>query len=240
MLSTLPDGGRRLGPPAAMQSVKRTFPDSPPTAVLQCVSEPAVVGNPVTGTGRTNGNWTPEQIRRNLDSCDGGTGVWSAAKAANGGRDPVITSGTTQTGGFVDLAKGNIVLDSQLDACTATQIQIQELTNLSHKQDFLRTMSNANNGDLGRESYVRAIEQYEYDGVKNVIDAFDKCKDNWKCKTCEKEWARKYKNFDDYYKVVSKDHKEFYGQNWDRAYKKAYEAKHINPPTESTPWWQFW
>jgi hypothetical protein len=127
----------------------------------------------------------------------------------------------------VDTTKGEITLDAGQDCCFATQVLIQELTNLSHKEDFNKARGDAQAGDLSREGYIRANEEPEYDGVKNVIKAFDACKEKWGCTTCEKEWARKYKTFDDYYdKALSNTHKEYYGGFWDAHYKAAYENKH--------------
>lgn len=171
--------------------------------------------------------WTPAELKANIDTCDGGTGIYAKAKAANGGKDPVVKKGTASTGGQVDLSTGEITLDPGQDKCTATQVQIQELTNLSHKADFEKATKEAAAGDLSREGFIKAYEKIEYDGVQNVIKAFDSCKDKWGCKTCEKEWARKYKTFDDYYdKALSNDHKEYYGKFWDTNYKAAYKAKH--------------
>lgn len=169
----------------------------------------------------------PQDLLDNLKKCDGGTGVYEKAKAANSGKDPTIKMGAAGTGGQVDTGKGEITLDKSLDKCTATQILIQELSNLSHKKDFDDATSKALSGDLSRDEFIRAYEKAEYDGVKNVINAFDSCKDTWGCKTCEKEWARSAKNFDDYYNnYLSSSHKENYGQWWDANCKGAYDAKH--------------
>jgi hypothetical protein len=171
--------------------------------------------------------WTDKDLLDNLKKGDGGTGVWDKAKKANGGRDPSIKKGTAGTGGQVNTDTGEITLDSSLDKCFATQILIQELSNLSHKADFDKATQDAAAGNLSREEFVRAYERAEYDGVKNVITAFDASKRTWGCNTCEKEWARSVKDFDDYYNnYLSKSHKENYGKWWDANYKDAYDKKH--------------
>jgi hypothetical protein len=167
----------------------------------------------------------PQDLLDNLKKCDGGTGIYEKAKAANGGKDPTIKLGA---GGQVDLKKGEITLNKSYDTCFATQQLIQELSNLSQKAAFEKANSDALAGNLSREEFIREYERIEYEhGVKNIIKAFDSCKDTWGCKTCQKEWARSAKNFDDYYNnYLSSSHKENYGQWWDANCKGAYDAKH--------------
>ena len=180
--------------------------------------------------------WTVDDLKKNLAACDGGTGVWSSAKAANGGGDPTILVGDVSGGGQVNAAAGVITLDRSQDKCFATQVMIQELSNLSQKSALQKAHSDAAAGNLSREEYIKAIELAEYDGVRKVIKAFDACKDKWGCTTCEKEWARKYTTFDDYYaKALSNDHKEFYGKRWDAQFKAAYEKKHPPSPPPKSP-----
>jgi hypothetical protein len=174
--------------------------------------------------------WTVDELKKNLTACDGATGAAAAAKTTT------VAVGRTAlgTGGSVDTSRGAITLDSGQDKCTATQVLIQELTNLSHKSDFEKLASDAAAGKLSREEYIRGEELQEYDGVRKVIQAFDACKDKWGCTTCEKEWARRYTTFDDYYdKALSTSHKEYYGKDWDARFKAAYEAKH--PPAVPPP-----
>jgi len=171
-------------------------------------------------------NWTPLQIRKMLDKCDGGTSVWAAAKAANGGKDPVINPGKVASG-RVNTVTGEITLSKHHDVCFAAQVQIQELSNLSHKKDFADASTSCLDGKISREGFIRAYELAEYDGVKKVIKAFDSCKDKWGCKTCQKEWARKYTSFDEYYKKgLSNEHKEEYGKWWDDHCKDSYAENH--------------
>lgn len=169
--------------------------------------------------------WTVDDLKNDLNNCDGGTGIYGKAKAANGGKDPVIEPGA---GGQVDLATGEITLTRTNDKCFATQQLIQELSNLSRKADFNKTDSDALAGDLSREKYIRQTERIEYDhGVKNILKAFDACKDKWGCTTCQKEWARSATDFNDYYaNYLSTSHKEHYGTWWDSACKSAFERKH--------------
>lgn len=186
----------------------------------------------------TPATWTVDDLKKNLAACDGGTGVWAAAKAANGGVDPTVQTGSSAigTGGSVDTSKGVITLDTSQDKCFATQVLVQELSNLSHKADFFTAANSAAAGDLSREEFIKANEKPEYDGVQNVIKAFDNCKGKWGCTTCEKEWARKYTTFDDYYaKALSNTHKEHYGKWWDDHYKAAYDAKHPASPPPKSP-----
>jgi len=168
---------------------------------------------------------TTEDLLKNLEKCDGGTDIYAKAKAANGGKDPVIKPGD---GGQVDLSKGEITLDKDNDTCLATQQLIQELSNLSRKADFEKLDNDALAGDVSRGDYIKETERIEYEsGVKNILQAFDACKETWCCQTSQKEWARSATGFDDYYdNYLSDEHKEHYGQWWDSACKEAYEKKH--------------
>ena len=80
----------------------------------------------------------------------------------------------------------------------------------------------------GRTDNIKETERIEYrSGAKNILQAFDACKENWCCQTSQKEWARSATDFDDYYdNYLSDEHKEHYGQWWASACKEAYEKKH--------------
>ncbi len=170
-------------------------------------------------------SWKVEELKKMLKDCDGGLDIYEKAKKANGGEDPTIQPGS---GGMVDLNTGIITLDQSRDKCFAVQQLIQELSNLSQKGRMLNVFRSAAAGDLSREDFIRGIELAEYDaGVKNVLNAFDQCGETWGCKTTPKEWARKAKDFDDYYNnFLAPSHKEHYGKHWDKHYKTAYEKKH--------------
>lgn len=169
--------------------------------------------------------WIAEELKKMLDTCDGGLGIWEKAKKANKGKAPKITPGA---GGATDPATGNITLDKTKDKCFAVQQLIQELSNLSRMADFNKIFSDAAAGDLSRGDFIKNIERIEYEtGVKNVLTAFDACKEKWPCTTTPKEWAREAKDFDEYFTtLLSEGHKEHYGTHWDKAYKAAYEKKH--------------
>lgn len=169
--------------------------------------------------------WTADELKKMLDTCDGGLGIWAKAKKANGDNDPKIVPGA---GGEMDINSGTITLDETKDKCFAVQQLVQELSNMSRAADVVKYTAEAAAGDLSREQYIKSIEKLEYEtGVKNVLTAFDACKDKWGCKTTPKEWARKAKNFDEYFtKLLSDTHKEHYGTWWDTHYKAAYDKKH--------------
>jgi hypothetical protein len=182
---------------------------------------------------RTNGggakatpSWTADELKKMLKTCDGGLDIWAKAKKANKDNDPLITPGA---GGATDPATGNITLDQTRDKCFAVQQLIQELSNLSRMADFNKIFDSAAAGDCSREDFIKRIEKIEYEtGVKNVLTAFDACKDKWPCTTTPKEWARTAKDFDDYFKnFLSNVHKEHYGTFWDSNYKAAYDKKHV-------------
>jgi hypothetical protein len=170
-------------------------------------------------------SWTVAELKKMLTDCDGGLGIWAKAKKANKDKDPIVTPGA---GGATDPATGNITLDETKDRCFAVQQLIQELSNLSRMADFNKIFDSAAAGDLSREDFIRRIEKIEYEtGVMNVLTTFDACKDKWPCTTTPKEWARKAKDFDDYFsKFLSDVHKEHYGTFWDSNYKPAYDRKH--------------
>jgi Domain of unknown function (DUF4157) len=170
-------------------------------------------------------SWTVDELKKMLDACDGGLGIWAKAKKANKDKDPKIVPGS---GGQVDTMTGEITLDKTQDKCFAVQQLIQELSNLSRGPDINKLQESARAGDVSREDLIKQWERFEYEtGVKNVLKAFDACKDKWPCKTTPKEWARKAKDFEDYFKnFLSPVHKEHYGKWWDTACKPAYDKKH--------------
>jgi hypothetical protein len=177
------------------------------------------------GEAKASPAWTVDELKKMLDACDGKLGIWAKAKKANKDKDPKITPGDK---GATDPATGNITLDKTQDKCFAVQQLVQELSNLSRMADFDKIFASAIAGDLSRDEFIKAIEKIEYEtGVKNVLTAFDACKDIWKCKTTPKEWARKAKDFKEYFdKLLSNIHKEHYGKWWDDNCKAAYDKKH--------------
>jgi hypothetical protein len=169
--------------------------------------------------------WTPDELKTMLDTCDGGLGIWAKAKKANKDKTPTIVRGA---GGSTDTSTGTITLDQTQDKCFAVQQLIQELSNLSRSADLNATFALARAGNLSRVDLIMGIERIEYEtGVKNVLIAFDACKNKWPCKTTPKEWARKAKDFNDYFaSFLSGAHKEHYGKWWDNSCKAAYDRKH--------------
>lgn len=170
--------------------------------------------------------------------CDGGTGIYAKAKAANGGKDPVIQSGRSVigSGGSTDTSTGIITLDPNQDRASAAQVAIFELTNLSNKAKFAHTYAAAAAGKLGREPYARAIESNEYEGIANATKAFASCGTTWGAAKGAKGFYDAYakaKNFDDYYKnylsVLAPEHTNLYRGNWDKFYKKVYDAAYPAP-----------
>jgi len=169
--------------------------------------------------------WTVDELKKMLDTCDGGLGIWAKAKKANHDKDPTVIPGA---GGETDPATGIITIDQSKDKCFAVQQLVQELSNLSRKGSFDALDTSALAGNVNRADYIKKTELIEYEsGVKNVLTAFDACKDKWPCKTSPKEWARAAKDFDEYFnKLLSDEHKEGYGTWWDTNCKAAYDKKH--------------
>lgn len=169
--------------------------------------------------------WTVDELKSMLDACDGGLGIWAKAKKANKDKDPEIVRGAS---GRMYPATGTIILDKTQDKCFAVQQLIQELSNLSRADDVSKQHDEAVAGNVAREDFIRGLELLEYEtGVKNVLTAFDACKDKWPCETTPKESARKAKDFDDYFENVLKDaHKERLGKWWDTHCKAAYDENH--------------
>jgi hypothetical protein len=170
-------------------------------------------------------SWTADDLKKMLDACDGGLGIWAKAKKANGGKVPKITLGQKFD---TDSSTGEITLDSTTGKCHAVQALIHELTNLVSLPEVNKVIASAAAGDLSRDQFIRGIEKIEYDfGVKNVLAAYNACKDKWLCKTNIMDYASKAKDFEDYFKNLLKSaHKESYGKEWDDRFKKAYEKKH--------------
>lgn len=208
------------------------------------IAEGVVAGGPVSAAAigpaarrktiqRKNGggkapptpSWTADELKKMLDTCDGGLGIWEKAKKANKDKDPKVSPGAR---GATDPNTGDITLDKTQDKCFAVQQLVQELSNLSRMGDFIKIFDSAKAGNLGRADFITQIEKIEYEtGVKNVLTAFDACKDKWSCTSTPKEWARTAKDFDDYFKtLLSETHKEHYGTAWDKYYKAAYDKKH--------------
>jgi len=169
--------------------------------------------------------WTVDELKKMLDACDGGLGIWAKAKKANKDKDPEIVRGDS---GRMYPATGTITLDKTQDTCFAVQQLILELSNLSRAADVVEQFEAAAAGGVAREDFIRGLELLEYEtGVKNVLTAFDACKDKWRCETTPKESARKAKDFDDYFENVLEDtHKERLGKWWDTHCKAAYDENH--------------
>jgi hypothetical protein len=174
---------------------------------------------------KTAPSWTVADLKKMLDTCDGGLGIWAKAKRANRDTEPSVTLGSS---GFVDDNTGEITIDQSLDKCNALQQLIQELSNLSRIADLRQANASARAGDLSREDYILTKERIEYEtGVLNDLVAFDACKDQWPCPTARKEWARRARDFQDYFdNFLSREHKEGYGTWWDTNARAAYERKH--------------
>ena len=170
-------------------------------------------------------DWDADGLKKLLDVCDGGLGIWSKTKKANGGKDPKITLGQSD---YTDSKTGEITLDKSVDKCRAVQALVHELTNRSSSVEINKIITSAAAGDLSRDEFIRGMEKVEYDfGVKNVLTAYNACKDKWLCKTSIMEFASKAKDFEDYFKnLLLPAHKENYGKQWDDKFKKDYEKKH--------------
>ena len=169
--------------------------------------------------------WTAADLKKMLDRCDGGLGIWAKAKKANKDKDPQITPGRSS---FTDTLTGQITLDAAVDKCQAIQHLIHELSNLASIAEVDKIDVAVTAGDLSRDEYIKRIEKIEYEiGVKNTLNAFDACKGKWLCATSIMEFARGAKDFDDYFKnLLLPAHKARYGKDWDDRFKKAYEKKH--------------
>jgi hypothetical protein len=228
----MPDDEGDVAPDEAARSAGDAFPDNPPGAVAACdAPKPGATG------GAGTPSWKPEDIKKALDSCDGGTGVYAAAKAANGGKDPTIQVGNSVigSGGSVDYTTGTITLDPGFDKCNTIETLIQELSNLSHKADFEAAGTQCGAGTLSREDYIKANEKAEYDGVRRALQAEAACTKKWGCTKNSFSYAgitgKATTDFNEYYdKWLSTDHKEYWGKAWDASCKAAYDAKHAAPP----------
>ncbi len=177
--------------------------------------------------------WSQADVKSNLDSCDGGTGVWAKGKAGNGGKDPTISQGSSVigSGASVDHSTGAITIDPGKNKCEATQYSVQELSNLGHTADFEKIRGpDCQSGTLSRDDFIRANERLEYDGVKNVNTAFDACKAKWGCAataTSVMDWAKGATDFDDYYNnYLGQNHKDYYGTMWDNSCRASWDSKH--------------
>jgi hypothetical protein len=172
-------------------------------------------------------SWTEDDLKKLLDACDGGVGIWAKAKKANKGKDPQIKPRDVRVP-HTDSLTGEITLDRTVDKCTALQQLIHELSNLSSVAEINKIHESASAGDVSRDEFIKRIEKIEYEvGVKNVFTAFDVCKDKWLCRTNIMEFARKAKDFEDYFKNFLKSaHKEGYAKQWDDKFKAAYDRKH--------------
>lgn len=176
-------------------------------------------------------NWTRAQLLQDI-KCDGGTGIYAKAKAANGGKDPIFKSGHSSigSGGSTDEDKGVITLDPNQDRAYAAQVAIFELTNLSNKARFDKLNADTAAGNHGREQYTKAAEAIEYGGIANANKAFHACGAAWGVAKGTRSRFAAYdgaKDFEDFYKNYQKSvHKDFYRHAWDKSYKHLYDAVH--------------
>jgi len=200
--------------------------------ILPLAGQPAAPAPPKKASHKPT-TWSHAQLMKDL-ACDGGTGIYAKAKAANGGKYPIIQAGHSVigTGGSTNEETGVITLEPSLDRATAAQIAIFELTNLSNKAHFIQVNTDAGAGKLGREQYTRANEAIEYQGIANVNKAFHSCGRRWGAPKGTKslyDVFAKAKNFDDYYKnYLAPMHKNYYRTFWDKNFKAIYDATH--PP----------
>lgn len=172
------------------------------------------------------------QLRKDLAACDGGTGVYAKAKAANGGKDPVFRSGNSaiRTGGSTDSVHGVITIDPGFSRQENATTGIVELTNLSNKARFNTINADVAAGRLSREEYTRANELVEYDAVTNANKAAQACANQWGAppgwKTTLDAFS-KAQNFDDYYNnYLDASHKAYYQKFWDKHFAAIYRAAH--------------
>ncbi len=235
------DDGDSGSPSQAAGDAAGSFADSPPGATTPCNREPL---GPVVGAGPA---WTQADIKANLDKCDGGTNAWAKAKAANGGNDPTIQEGNSVIGTGASVSGGAITIDPGKNKCEAKQYAVMELSNMEHRADFAKVMGpDCQSGTLSRDDFIRANEKIEYDGMKNVLTAFDACKATWGCKntaTSVMDGFRGAKDFDDYYShYLAQNHKDYYGKMWDDTCNAAWDVKHtpapappVTPPSTPPP-----
>lgn len=221
-MTDAPSGLRPMRPIHRHPFVEEVLPVSGPD-----VPAPPKKAHPKPAT------WSHAQLMKDL-KCDGGTGIYAKAKAANGGKDPIFQAGHSVigTGASTNEDTGVITLEPTLDRATAAQMAIFELTNLSNKAHFAKVDADVAAGKLGREQYTRANEAIEYHGIANVNKAFHSCSARWGAPKGSKsfqDFFAKAKNFDDYYKnYLPAMHKNYYRQVWDKSYKAIYNAAH--PP----------
>lgn len=172
-------------------------------------------------------------IKKNLDTCDGGTNAWANAKKA-AGKEPTVKLGKTSSKFEAETSGSEITIRPTSNCCDATESLLFELHNVEDQKRFDKIDSDAANGVYSREDYTRAEERVEYDGLKRSWETFDKCKKTWGCGAGAKSFAagfKKAKSFDDYYKhYLVNSHKNVYRGYWDRDYKKPYDAKHKKGP----------
>lgn len=198
------------------------------------VEGPPDVPSPPKKAAHKPAHWSVGQLMQDL-KCDGGTGIYAKAKAANGGKDPIFKVGHSVigSGGSTDTTAGVITLDPNQDRATAAQIATFELTNLSNKAGFAKVNADVAAGKLGREQFARANEALEYQGIANATKAFASCGTTWGAAHGTKGFYdafAKSKNFDDYYKnylaVLDPKHIDYYRGIWDKSYKSIYNAAH--------------
>jgi hypothetical protein len=121
-------------------------------------------------------------MKKNIDTCDGGTDIWNKAQKSIGKAPTIKVQGAAGGfGGHADSSAAEVVIAPNPDCCGATQTLIHELTNLSNASTFRKIGNDAAAGDLSRTDYVKANEKTEYEGVKNAVKAFDACKAKWGC-----------------------------------------------------------
>ena len=212
------------GSSGAASSSKSKFPNSEPSPVVIC--QPAKAK-------KSAAPCPADKIKKNLETCDGGTNAWANAKKAVG-KDPTFQVKKTSSGFAAETSGNNITISPDSDCCHATESLLFELHNVENQPRFKKIDSDATAGKYSREDYARANERVEYEGVKRSLETFDKCKDKWGgCGDGSRSFAegsRTAKNFDDYYDhYLAKSHKDYYRGAWDKHYKAAYAAKKKGP-----------
>jgi hypothetical protein len=167
-------------------------------------------------------------LESKLLQCDEAKAVYDKAKQANGGRNPIIITGTSGSGmgGHTEKGAGKIIISDKNEGCQQVQTLCFELGNLSRKQEFAKAKQAITTAS--RRDFIRGYERIEYDTAIDTQRVVEACLESWGCEKSKSryEWVMDAKDFDDCYEnYLSDEHIEHYGKLWDAANKPSGAAK---------------
>ena len=113
---------------------------------------------------------------------------------------------------------GSILIDGADPRCTALETILVELSHIANRGAFIKLIQGA--CDMTRASYIRAMEENEFSSRQSAVETWKACSAEWKCPDRCPTYGNPddvlKETFEQHFKKLTPEHKEFYGKDWDR------------------------